>query len=100
MKAGISIFMAGSISAIMMRPSASSRERNRSDSVLDESQAHVIAQAKGDVEVRDRHGKHSGCFVHGFTDEDIRIARERADSKKLRLSPADVLSRLTPRETG
>jgi hypothetical protein len=66
--------------------------------VLDEAQARVIAQAKGHVEVRDRNGKHLGYVTHGFTNEDIRIARERADSKAPRLSTADALRRLALRD--
>jgi hypothetical protein len=58
----------------------------------------VVSQAEGDIEVRDRNGRHLGYIAHGFTDDDIRIARERADSKAPRLSTEDVLHRLTPRE--
>ena len=66
--------------------------------VLDESQARIVAQAQGEIEVRDRNGKHLGYIAHGFTDEDIRVARERASSKTPRLSTAEVLCRLAPRE--
>jgi hypothetical protein len=62
--------------------------------VLDEAQARIIAQAKGDVEVRDGNGKHLGYIARGFTDDDIRIARERAESKVTCLSTAEVLDRL------
>jgi hypothetical protein len=62
--------------------------------VLNEAQARVIAQGKGDVEVRDGNGKHLGYITQGFTDEDIRIARERAESEGPWLLTAEVLDRL------
>lgn len=66
--------------------------------VLDEAQANVVSQAKGNVEIRDRNGKHLGYLAHGFTDDDIRIARERAVSPSPRFSTAEVLDRLASRE--
>jgi len=66
--------------------------------VLDEAQSRVIDQAKDDVEVRDRNGKHLGYIAHGFTVEDVRIARERAESKVPFLSTAEVLKRLAARD--
>jgi len=62
---------------------------------LDEAQARVVAQAKGVVEIRDNAGKHLGSVTHGFTDEDIRLARERAASSAPRFTTAEVLNRLS-----
>jgi hypothetical protein len=66
--------------------------------ILDEAQSRVIAQAKGAVEIRDQAGKHVGYVAHGFTDDDIRLARERAASKARRLTTADVLVHLSKLE--
>jgi hypothetical protein len=62
--------------------------------VLDELQANVVLHAKGAVEIRDRNGKHLGYLVHGFTDEDFRIARERAASDEPRYTTEEMLKQL------
>ena len=66
--------------------------------ILDEEQARVVAQAKGEVEIRDHSGKHLGYVAHGFTDDDIQIARERAASSAPRLTTAEVLDHLSKLE--
>ena len=66
--------------------------------VLDESQVRILSQSKGEVEVRDPQGKHLGYIAHGFTDADMRLARERATSNAPRLTTAEVLARLRPGE--
>jgi hypothetical protein len=62
--------------------------------VLDETQAKIIAQAKGNVEIRDSSGRHLGYLTHGFTDQDIRIALERAASNAPRYSTVEMLNQL------
>ena len=63
--------------------------------ILDEAQARVIAQAKGAVEIREHAGKHLGYVAHGFTDDDIWLAQERAASSAPRFTTAEVLNRLS-----
>ena len=62
--------------------------------ILDETQARVVAQTKGAVEIRDHAGKHLGHVAHGFTDDDIHLARERAASDAPRFTTAKVVNRL------
>ena len=66
--------------------------------ILDEAQTRVVSQAKGDVEIRDHAGKHLGYVAHGFTDDDIRLARDRAASSGPRLTTAEVLDHLSKLE--
>lgn len=63
--------------------------------ILDEAQSRVVAQAKGAVEIRDHAGKHLGYVAHGFTADDIRLARERAASSASRFTTAEVVNRLS-----
>jgi len=62
---------------------------------MDEAQARGLSQAKGEVEIRDHAGRHLGYVAHGFTDDDIRLARERAASSAPRFTTAEVLNQLS-----
>jgi hypothetical protein len=62
--------------------------------VVDEAQAKIISESSGNIEIRDRHGKHLGFVAHGFTDEDLAIAKNRLLSTEPRYTTSDVLRRL------
>ena len=57
-----------------------------------------MLHAKGSVEIRDRGGKHLGYLVHGFTEEDFRIARERAASDEPCYTTEEMLKQLAALE--
>ena len=59
--------------------------------VIDEQQARLISEATGDVEIRDTEGRHLGYVAHGFTDEDIAVARQRLTSVHHRYTTREVL---------
>ncbi len=44
--------------------------------IVDDDQARIILGATGEVEVRDRQGRHLGFVEHGFTEEDIELAKQ------------------------
>jgi hypothetical protein len=62
--------------------------------VVDDEQAKLIAEATDTVEIRDRQGKHLGYVAHGFTKEDIAIAKQRAASKEPCYTTQEVLDHL------
>jgi hypothetical protein len=68
--------------------------------VVDDHQAKLIAEASGDVEIRDPQGKHLGYVAHGFSDEDIAIARQRLASHQRRVTTSEVLDHLRSLERG
>lgn len=57
-------------------------------------QAKLFAESKGSIEIVDANGKRLGYFARPFTDEDIRIAKERLASNERRLTTAEVLDNL------
>jgi hypothetical protein len=59
--------------------------------VINQEQAKLISEATGDVEIRDAEGRHVGYVAHGFTDEDIAIARQRLASSHSRYTTREVL---------
>jgi hypothetical protein len=67
--------------------------------VVDEQQAKVIAEATESVEIRDPRGKHLGYVAHGFTDEDVAIARQRIASSAARYTTNQVLDHLRSLES-
>lgn len=67
--------------------------------VVDDQQAKVIFEATESVEIRDRRGKHLGYVAHGFTEEDIAIARRRIASDEPRYTTQEVLDHLRSLET-
>jgi len=62
--------------------------------VVDDQQAKLISEATESVEIRDPRGKHLGYVAHGFTDEDIAIARQRIASGEPRSTTKEVLDHL------
>ena len=62
--------------------------------VVDDEQARIISESAESIEIRDRSGKHLGYVAHGFTDEDIAIAKERMASDEPRFSTQQVLDHL------
>ena len=59
--------------------------------VVDDQQAKLISEAKESVEIRDLKGRHIGYVAHGFTDQDILIARQRMVSDQPRYTTEQVL---------
>src|SRR5436305_13720338 len=66
--------------------------------IIDEQQARLTSEATGDVEIRDSEGRHLGYVAHGFTDEDIAIARQRLTSIHSRYTTREVLDHRRPLE--
>jgi hypothetical protein len=62
--------------------------------VVDDQQAKLISEATESVEIRDPRGRHLGYVAHGFTDEDIAIAKERMASDEPRYTTQEVLDHL------
>jgi hypothetical protein len=62
--------------------------------VVDEQQARLISEATEEVEIRDPRGNHLGYVAHGFTGEDLTIARERLASDERRFTTEEVLAHL------
>jgi hypothetical protein len=62
--------------------------------IVDDEQARIISESAESIEIRDRHGKHLGYIAHGFTDEDIAIAKRRLESDEPRVSTQQVLDHL------
>ena len=62
--------------------------------VVDDEQARIIFESADSIEIRDRRGKHLGYVAHGFTDEDIAVARARRASDEPRLTTEQVLDHL------
>jgi hypothetical protein len=62
--------------------------------VVDDQQAKLISEATESVEIRDLQGRHLGYVAHGFTDEDISLAKDRLASDDPRHSTQQVLDHL------
>jgi hypothetical protein len=62
--------------------------------VVDDQQAKLIAECAESIEIRDRKGQHLGYVAHGFTDEDIAIAKLRASSGESRYTTKQVVDHL------
>ena len=61
---------------------------------VDDTQARLIMEAERTIEIRDRHGNHLGYVAHGFSAEDIAVARQRFASDEPRYSTREVLEHL------
>jgi len=66
--------------------------------VVSDDQARIICAATGNVEIRDEHGNHLGYVAHGFSDEDIAIAKQRLRSPEPRYTTAEVMQHLKARD--
>jgi hypothetical protein len=62
--------------------------------VVDDQQAKRISESRQYLEVRDKLGNHLGYVAHGFTDQDIEIAKQRFVSDQPRLSTKQTIDRL------
>ena len=62
--------------------------------VVNDEQAKIIAQSAERIEIRDKQGKHLGYVTHGFTEEDIAIAKQRIASTEPRYTTQQVLEHL------
>lgn len=62
--------------------------------VVDDEQARVISESAESIEIRDRSGRHLGYVAHGFTDDDIAVAKERMVSDEPRLTTQEVLGHI------
>lgn len=62
--------------------------------VVDDDQAKLIMGCAESIEIRDRNGKHLGYVAHGFSDEDIAIAKNRAASDEPRYTTRQVIDHL------
>jgi hypothetical protein len=61
--------------------------------VVSDEQARLICEATESVEIRDAKGAHLGYVAHGFTDEDIAVAKQRKASNEPRYTTEQVLER-------
>ncbi len=68
--------------------------------VVDDQQARLIAEATENVEIRDRQGRHIGYVAHGFSNEDIAVARRRLASGEPRYTTPQVVDHLSRTERG
>jgi hypothetical protein len=62
--------------------------------VVDDEQAKLIVAVTDSIEIRDRNGHHLGYVAHGFTDDDLNIAKQRQSSDEPRISTKQVLDHL------
>lgn len=62
--------------------------------VVDDKQAQIIAQSPNILEIRDQQGRCLGYVAHGFTDEDIALAKARLASDEPRLTTQQVVDHL------
>lgn len=62
--------------------------------VVDDEQAKIIAETTDGIEIRDRNGRHLGYVAHGFTDEDVFIAKRRMNSDEPRYTTQEVIHSL------
>ncbi len=62
--------------------------------VVDDKQAQIISASAESIEIRDRNGKHLGYVAHGFTGEDIAVAKLRMQSDEPRFSMEQVLDHI------
>lgn len=62
--------------------------------IVDDEQAKLIFESHEGIEIRDRNGKHLGYVAHGFTAEDLAIARQRSASDEPRFTTPQVLAHL------
>jgi len=62
--------------------------------VATEEQAKTLAEARESVEIVDSRGNRLGYFTRPFSDEELRIAKERLNSDEKRRSTQMVVERL------
>jgi len=62
--------------------------------IVDDEQARIISESAESVEICDREGRHLGFVAHGFTDDDIAIAKQRRASDEPRFTTQQVLDHI------
>ena len=62
--------------------------------VVDDVQAKLICGTPDCIEIRDRNGRRLGYVAHGFTDEDLTLAKQRLASNEPRYSTEELLNHL------
>ena len=62
--------------------------------VVDDEQAKIITDSSETIEIRDRAGKRLGYVAHGFSEENLAIARQRFHSDEPRFTTQQVLAHL------
>ncbi|MEX2142832.1 MAG: hypothetical protein WD894_26485 [Pirellulales bacterium] len=62
--------------------------------VVDDQQARLITESSSNLEIRDQHGRRLGYVAHGFSDQDIALAKTRLASDEPRLTTQQVLDHL------
>ncbi len=62
--------------------------------VVDDEQAKIISESAESIEIRDRNGRHLGYVAHGFTEEDIAVAKQRMASDEPRYTTQQVLNHI------
>jgi len=62
--------------------------------VVDDQQAKLIAESSQSVEIRDNKGNHLGFVSHGFSNEDLALAKQRLSSAQPRVSSEELIDHL------
>ena len=62
--------------------------------VVDDAQARIISESACSREIRDRNGRHLGYVAHGFSEEDLAIAKQRMTSPEPCSTTREVLDHL------
>ena len=62
--------------------------------VVDDQQAKIISESAGSIEIRDRSGRQLGYVAHGFTEEDVAVAKQRMASDEPRYTTRQVLDHI------
>ena len=70
------------------------RRRSIPHIVLNNGQARIISESAESVYMNDRSGKHLEDVVHGFTDEDMAISKERMASDEPRYTTQEVVDHI------
>ena len=67
--------------------------------VVTDEQAQIIKSSPKGVEIRSPKGECLGVLTHGFTEEDIELAKKALASNSPRYTTAEVLQHLRTLET-
>jgi hypothetical protein len=62
--------------------------------VVSDEQARLIGESTSHIEIRDQNGNLLGYVAHGFSEDDIAVARSRAASSQPRLTTPQVINYL------
>ncbi len=62
--------------------------------IVDDEQARLISETSQGVEIRDKQGNHLGFVAHGFSIEELSLAKSRLGSTQARYTTQEVLDHL------